>query len=70
MLRCDGCAAYEPWDNGLGRCHFLPPTQFRDVRNEMWTPYPLVEPGWWCLQHVPTAKPPAPIPATVEEDEF
>src|SRR4051812_40865300 len=58
MPRCDSCTAYEPWENERGRCHFLPPAQFRDVRNEMWTPFPLVEPGWWCVQHA--EKPPAP----------
>jgi hypothetical protein len=50
-LRCDGCAAYEPWENGTGRCHQNPPIGVRDVRNEMWTPFPIVNPEWWCRQH-------------------
>jgi hypothetical protein len=23
----------------------------RDARNDMWTPFPLVEPAWWCSQY-------------------
>lgn len=63
MLRCDGCSSYEPWDGGVGRCHFMPPPNARDVRNEMWTPFPLVEPQWWCSQHAPK-----PDTKTVEPD--
>jgi hypothetical protein len=59
-LRCDTCAAYEEWDNGLGRCHLFPPTQHRDVRNEMWMPYPMVQPDWWCAQHRPNSDPTRP----------
>jgi hypothetical protein len=53
-MRCDACTSYEPWDNGVGRCHFMPPSGVRDARNEMWTPFPLVEPAWWCSQHQAT----------------
>lgn len=53
MPRCDGCTAYEPWDGGIGRCHLNPPSGVRDARNDMWTPFPLVEPQWWCAQHRP-----------------
>jgi hypothetical protein len=50
-VECSTCAAYEPWENNVGRCHHAPPSGVRDVRNETWTPFPLVEPSWWCLQH-------------------
>lgn len=53
MPRCDACASWESWDNGVGRCHLMPPLGVRDARNEMWTPFPLVEPQWWCSQHQP-----------------
>ena len=51
--RCDGCRSYVPADGGAGHgfCHFLPPSQFRDVRNEMYTPFPTVRDNWWCAQH-------------------
>ena len=55
-LRCDGCTSFETAPNGSGLCHFLPPSQYRDVRNEIWSPFPLVQPDWWCSQH--EARPP------------
>jgi hypothetical protein len=54
-LRCDTCAAYVPGDLGPGYCHLAPPRSVRDARNEMWTPFPAVQPDWWCLQHQPKA---------------
>lgn len=82
MPRCDACASWESWDNGVGRCHLMPPLGVRDARNEMWTPFPLVEPQWWCSQHqprpdLPSLPPPnvdlevntpAPGPPPVEDD--
>jgi hypothetical protein len=49
-LRCDACRFYE-FEDTMGHCHFMPPSQFRDVRNDMWTPFPVVHPDWWCAQH-------------------
>lgn len=74
MRRCDGCTSYALGGDGLGHCHFLPPSQHRDARNAMWTPFPLVNPDWWCSQH--EARPVdlkvnVPTPALVApEDDF
>lgn len=56
-MRCDACASYEKWDGGVGRCHLMPPASVRDARNEMWTPFPLVNPDWWCSQYVEKQRP-------------
>ena len=74
-MRCDACTSYEPWDGGVGRCHFMPPQSIRDARNELWTPFPVVCPDWWCSQHqqkpdvaqqlTPVSPPPQHHPAEV-----
>jgi hypothetical protein len=45
--RCSDCTFAEAWGE-VYRCHYNPPVQIRDVRNDVLERFPLVAPDDWC----------------------